>query len=86
MWISGALFDQKRFSFDNLTHIVFFERKVNSFKEVNPQIAISESTKSGRAKLIFPRFTQKQLQIHDGTEIRLNTVGGEGTNEIHASL
>ena len=50
-----------------------FERKVNSFikpvKEVSPQIAILESAKSGREKLIFSRFMQKQHQIHDGTKI-----------------
>ena len=43
-------------------------------EEVNPQITISESTKSGGEKLIFSRFTQIQLQIHDGTENRLNTL------------
>ena len=63
------LFEQKRFSFDSLT---YFERKVNSFikpvKEVSHQIAILESAKSGREKLIFSRFTQKQHQIHDGTK------------------
>ena len=46
---------------------------MNSFikpvKEVSPQIAILESAKSGREKLIFSRFTQKQHQIHDGTKI-----------------
>ena len=36
-----------------------------SVKEVNAQ---PESTKSGRRKTIFSRFTQKQLQIHDGTK------------------
>ena len=40
-----------------------FEQKVNSLlkfvKKVSPQIAISESTKSGREKLISLRFTQK---------------------------
>ena len=41
--------------------------------EVIAQITISEFTKSGREKLIFSRFTQKQLQIHNGTKNRLNT-------------
>ena len=26
MWISGALFEQKRFSFDYLTHVVFWKK------------------------------------------------------------
>ena len=30
-----------------------------SVKEVSPQIAISESMKSGREELVFSRFTQK---------------------------
>ena len=62
-----------------------------SVKKVSLQITISESTKSGQEKLIFSRFTQKQLQIYDGTENRLNMLshqllGGiiRGTNEIHA--
>ena len=78
IWISGVLFEQKRCSFNNLTHAVlsikgelFYK---NPFKEVSPQIAISESTKSGREKLIFLRFTQKPLQIHNGTKNRLNTL------------
>ena len=39
-------------------------------KEVGPQITISESTKSGREKLIFSPFTQKQLEIQDGKHFR----------------
>ena len=77
-WISGALFAQKRYSFDNLTHVVLWTKGElfykNSFKEVSPQIAISKSTKSGGEKLIFSRFTQKTLQIHNGTKNRLNTL------------
>ena len=46
----------------------------NPFKEVSPQIVISESTKSGRKKIIFSRFTQKPLQIHTGTKNRLNAL------------
>ena len=64
MWISGALFEQKRCSFDNLTHVVLWTKGElfyeNPFKEVSPQIAISESRKSGREKLIFSRFTTEQ--------------------------
>ena len=62
-------------------------------KEVSPQITISESTKSGQEKLIFSPFTQKQLQIHDGTKNRLNRLSYRllegivrGTNEIRAFL
>ena len=55
----------------------FLKQKVNSFiksvEEVSPQITISESKKSGREKRIFSRFTQKQLQIHDGIKNSLNT-------------
>ena len=78
MWNSGALFEQKRYSFNNLTHAVLWTKGElfykNPFKEVSPQIAISESTKSGREKLILSRFTQKPLQIHNGTKNRLNTL------------
>ena len=56
--------------------MAFFEQKVNLFiksvEEVSPQITILESTKSEPEKLIFLRFTQKQLQIHDGTKNNLN--------------
>ena len=31
MWISSALFEQMRFSFDNLTHVVFWTTKVEHF-------------------------------------------------------
>ena len=72
MFISGALFEEKRFSFDNLTHVIFWTKGELFYKD--PQIAISEPTKSGREKLIFSRLTQKHLQIHDGTENRLNTL------------
>ena len=64
----GALFEQKILTFDNLAHAVFWtkgELFCKNLLEVSPQIVISEYTKSGRAKLIFSRFTQKQLQIHD---------------------
>ena len=55
MWISDALFEQKRFSFDNLTHVVFWTKSELFYKnqlEVSPQITISESTKCGREKPI----------------------------------
>ena len=32
MWILGALFEQKRFSFDNLTHVVFGTKVVLFYK------------------------------------------------------
>ena len=61
-----------------LTHAVLWPKGEffykNPFKEISPQIAISESTKSGRKKLIFSRFMQKPLQIHTGTKNRLNTL------------
>ena len=90
MWNSGALFEQKRCPFNNLTHAVLWTKGElfykNPFKEVSPQIAISESTKSGREKLIFSRFTQKPLQIHNRTKNRLNTlyIGcSVGSLEVH---
>ena len=57
----------------------FFNKKLirlqKSVEEVSPQITISESKKSGRERLILlTRFIQKQLQIHDGTKNRLNTL------------
>ena len=73
MWISGALFEQKRWSFDNLTNVVLWTKGElfykNPFKEISP-----ESTKSGRKKLIFSRFTQRPHQTHNGTKNRLNTL------------
>ena len=39
---------------------------------VSPQITISKSTQSRRRKLMFSRFAQKQLQIHEETKNRLN--------------
>ena len=64
-------------------------RLERSVKEVSSQITISESTNSGREKLIFSWFSQKQLQIHDGTENRLNALSQrllpgiiKGTNKI----
>ena len=92
MWISDALFEQTRFSFDNLTHVIFWTKGEifykHLLKKVGPQITIPESTKSRREKLIFSLLTQNQLQIHDGIQNRLNTLlhqllGGiiRGTNK-----
>ena len=57
MWISGALFEQKKCSFGNLINVVLWAKGEmfykNPFKEVSPQIAISKFTKSGWEKLIF---------------------------------
>ena len=58
MRISGALFEQKRSSFDNLTQVVFLTKGELFYKN--------------QGKLIFSRFTQKLLQIHDGTKNGLN--------------
>ena len=55
IWISGGLFEQKIFSFDNLTHVIFWTKGELAYKyplEVSPQITTSESTKSGQEKLI----------------------------------
>ena len=89
IWVSCAIFEQKRISFDNLIHVAFWTKRELFYK--NPQITISEPTKSGRQKLIFSRFTQNQLQVSNGTENRLNTLShrmlgkvSRGTNEIHA--
>ena len=78
MWISGSLFEQKRFSFDNLTHVVFRTKGElfykNPFQEFSPQTKTLEPPKSGREKLTFSRFTQKPLQIHNRTKNGLNTL------------
>ena len=62
---SVAFFEQLRFSFDNLTLVVFWAKvelsDKNPLKRSSSQIAISEST-------------QKQLEIHDGTKNKLNTL------------
>ena len=49
--------------------------------------------KSGREKLIFSPFTQKQLENHDRTKNRLNTLSQQllgriirGINEIYTFL
>ena len=76
MWISNALFEQKRFSFDNLTRRFLNKRWTllqKYVKKVSLQITISKYTKSRRGKLMFSRFTQKKLQIHEGTKNTLNT-------------
>ena len=55
IWISGALFEQKIFSFDNLTHVIIWAKGELAYKyplEVSPQVTTSESTKSGQEKLI----------------------------------
>ena len=44
-------------------------RLERSVKEVSIQITISEFRNTGREKLIFSRFTQKQLQIHNETKV-----------------
>ena len=41
---------------------------------VNPQIAISEFSKSGREKLFFSQFTQKQISDRNLREILTNLV------------
>ena len=78
MWISGALFEQKFLLWQSETYRYLNNRWIwhvffwtigrpfhkNSFKEVIPQIKISESTKSALEKLNFLRFMQKKLQIY----------------------
>ena len=43
-------------------------------KRVSPEIAIPESMKFGREKMMFSRFMLRQLQIHDEIKNRLNTL------------
>ena len=55
----------------------FLKQKENSFIKILSKRSvlksqISESTKSGPEKLFFLQFTQKPLQIHNGTKNRLN--------------
>ena len=73
-----CIFEQNRF-FLAMGNIVFrtkFELvySCKTVKKVSPEITISESMKFGREKLIFSRFMLKQLQIHDETKNRLNTL------------
>ena len=79
MWISGALFEQKQFSFDdNLTGVVFWTRGEIFYK--NPLMrSVHKSQFQNPRNLdeenwFFSRFTQKQLQIHDRTKNGLNTL------------
>ena len=71
MWISGALFDQKRFSFDNLTHVVFWTKGELFYENPLKRSALKPQFLNPQ-NLIFSRFTQKQLQVHDGTKNGLN--------------
>ena len=92
MWILGALFEQKRFSFDNLTHVVFWRKVVLFYK--NPlKMSVLKSKFQNPGNLdeknfISSPFTQKQL--HDGTQNRLNTLSHQllgriirGTKKTH---
>ena len=95
--ISGALFEQIRFSFDNPTHVVFWTKVEHFYKNSLKRPVFKSQFQSPRnlvkKNFIFSPFTQKQLEIHDGTKHRLNMLshqflGGiiRCTNEVHTFL
>ena len=93
MWISGALFEQMRFSFDDLTHVIFWTKVELVYKNPLKRSVLKSQFQSPRnlvKKNFFSPFMQKQLPIHDGTKNRLNTLSDQllreiirGTNEIY---
>ena len=77
MWISGALFEQKRFSFDNLTYVVFWAKgELFNKNPLKGSVHISQF-QNPRNRTDFSGFTQKQFQIHDKTKNRLNTLDSD---------
>ena len=93
MWISGALFEQMRFSFNNLIHIVFWtvERFKNPWKRSVLKSQFQNPQNLDEKNLFFHLHEKKQLKIHDGAKNRLNPLSHQllggimrgGTNEIH---
>ena len=93
MWFLGALFEQKRFSLDNLTHVVFW-RKGELFDKIALNRLVLKLQFQNPRKLDkkkkFLTIQAKQFQIQNGTKNRLNMIwhrqlGGiiRATNEIH---
>ena len=93
MWISGALFEQMRFSFNNLTHIVFWTVELfkNPWKRSVLKSQFQNPQNLDEKNLFFHHSRKKQLKIHDGAKNRLNPLSHQllggimrgGTNEIH---
>ena len=76
MWISGALFEEKRFFFDNLTHVIFWTKGELFYKNPLKRSVLKSQFQNPRnvdEKNQFMQFKQKQLQIHDGTKNGSNT-------------
>ena len=62
MWISGALFEQKRFSFDNLTHVVFWTKDELFYKNPLKRSVLKSQFQNPRnlnEQNQFTQFTQK---------------------------
>ena len=79
MWISGALFEQKRFFFDdNLTRVGVWTRGDTFYKNLLMRSVLKSQFQNPRnldeKNWISSRFTQKQPQIHDRTKNGLNTL------------
>ena len=93
MWISGAVFEQMRLSFDDLTHVTFWTKVELAYKNPLKRSVLKSQFQSPRnlvEKNFFSPFMQKQLLIHDGTQNRLNMLSDQllgeiirGTNEIY---
>ena len=84
MSISGALFERKRFSFGNLTHVVFWTKGELFYKkEFSAPIEISESTKSGQQKI--SQFRKNNFKFTTEQKTRLNRLLYRLLDEIFRS-
>ena len=78
MRISGALFEQMRFCFDNPTHVAFWTKVEHFYKNPLKRSVLKSQFQNPRnlveKNFFFSPFTQKQLEIQEGTKDRLNTL------------
>ena len=92
MWISGALFEQMRFSFGNLTHVVFWTKAEHFYKNPSERSVLKSQFQSPRnlveKNLIFHHSSKNNSKF--GTKNRLNTLSQQllrgiirGTNKIY---
>ena len=81
MWISGALFEQMRFSFNNLTHVVFWTKVENFYKNPlkrsvhksqfqSPRNLVEKNLFFHHSRKNNSKFTTRFLRI---SKSRLNT-------------
>ena len=85
MWILGTLFEQNRFSFDNLTHVVFWTKgKLVHKSPLKRLVCKSQFQNPWNLDDFFT--TQIQIQIHNETQNRSNTLShrlpGQGSLKV----